>query len=70
MLMRLKSHPRAEKLFQRPERLLSLGFFLLILVGTALLSLPIAANDGRGIGLFNGFFTATSAVCVTGLVAA
>ena len=69
MLMRLKSHPRAEKLFQRPERLLSLGFFLLIVAGTALLSLPIAAQNGRSIGLFNGFFTATSAVCVTGLVA-
>ncbi len=67
--MRLKSHPRAEKLSQRPEQMLALGFFLLIVLGTALLALPIAAKDGRSIGLFNSFFTATSAVCVTGLVA-
>ncbi len=67
--MRLKSIPRAEQLSQRPERLLALGFFLLIVVGTALLSLPAAAQNGQSIGVFNGFFTATSAVCVTGLVA-
>ncbi len=57
------------KLLQRPERLLALGFLALILVGSALLSLPVSARSGRGIGYFNGLFTATSAVCVTGLVA-
>ena len=67
--MRLKSHPRAERLSQRPERLLALGFFLLIVVGTLLLALPAASRDGRGLGMFDSFFTATSAVCVTGLVA-
>jgi len=54
---------------QRPERMLALGFLLLILVGTVLLALPFSARDGRGIGWFNSLFTATSAVCVTGLVA-
>lgn len=52
----------------RPERVMAEGFILLIVLGTALLSLPVAARSGRSIGLFNGLFTATSAVCVTGLV--
>lgn len=52
-----------------PEGLLALGFLAVILVGTALLELPIATKDGRSIGLFDSLFTATSAVCVTGLVA-
>lgn len=63
---------RKEMLMQRairPERILALGFLLLILTGGATLSLPIAAADGKSIGLFNALFTATSAVCVTGLVA-
>lgn len=53
----------------RPERILALGFLVLILLGTALLSLPAAAQNGKSIGFFNSLFTATSAVCVTGLVA-
>ena len=51
------------------ESLLAMGFLAVILVGTVLLMLPAAARDGRSIGLFNSLFTATSAVCVTGLVA-
>ena len=38
----------------------------LIAIGTVLLALPIAGSDGS-IGILNAFFTATSAVCVTGL---
>lgn len=53
----------------RPERGLAGGFLLLILIGGLLLSLPIASATGRSIGVFNAFFTSTSAVCVTGLVA-
>ena len=51
------------------ESLLALGFLAVIFVGTALLALPVSARDGRSIGLFDSLFTATSAVCVTGLVA-
>jgi len=53
----------------RPERILAVGFLTLILLGTALLCLPIATYDGRGLSVFDSLFTATSAVCVTGLVA-
>lgn len=67
--MRAKARQWFSKLLTRPERLLALGFLVLILLGSVLLSLPVSARNGRGIGYFNGLFTATSAVCVTGLVA-
>lgn len=51
----------------KPERFLSLGFLALIVVGGLLLALPVSAAGGRSIGLRGGLFTATSAVCVTGL---
>lgn len=53
----------------RPERVLAGGFLVLILVGAALLALPFASASGQSMGLFDSLFTATSAVCVTGLVA-
>ena len=53
----------------RPEALLALGFLAVILTGTALLELPISVKDGHRLDLFDSLFTATSAVCVTGLVA-
>lgn len=62
---------RRPSLFQRtirPERILALGFLCVILVGTVLLSLPIATISHRTVGFHNALFTATSAVCVTGLI--
>ncbi len=55
--------------FQHAESILVLGFLAVILVGTVLLSLPVAARSGHSIGFFNSLFTSASAVCVTGLVA-
>ena len=55
--------------FQHAESILALGFLAVILLGTVLLALPAASRNGKGIGLFDSLFTATSAVCVTGLVA-
>lgn len=49
----------------RPDLLLPVTFLLAILVGTLLLSLPGMAT--RELGPLDAFFTATSAVCVTGL---
>jgi trk system potassium uptake protein len=51
-----------------PERLLTFGFILLIAIGTTLLCLPDCARDGHGPRFIDALFTATSAVCVTGLV--
>ena len=53
---------------QPPARIIAVGFALLILSGAALLMLPAAVQPGRNITPLNALFTATSAVCVTGLV--
>lgn len=50
-----------------PIRLLPLGYLTVILVGTLLLSLPVAVH-GERLTFFEAIFTATSASCVTGLV--
>lgn len=61
-----------EKLIKKfhlsPPKVLVLGFALIIAIGTILLTLPIATNDGQGLSWINAFFTSTSATCVTGLV--
>jgi trk system potassium uptake protein TrkH len=44
------------------------GFVVLIAVGTFLLSLPLASAAGNWTALLDALFTATSAVCLTGLV--
>lgn len=48
-------------------KIVAIGFALIILIGTALLMLPISSK-GEKISFINAFFTATSATCVTGLV--
>ena len=49
-----------------PAAKIVLGFLLAILVGTFLLSLPIANNDGRWFPFVDSLLTATGAVCITG----
>ncbi|WP_199242504.1 TrkH family potassium uptake protein [Desulfosporosinus fructosivorans] len=51
-----------------PARVLVFGFAAVILLGALLLALPQATQDGLGLPFLNAVFTATSAVCVTGLV--
>ncbi|SFS30408.1 TrkH family potassium uptake protein [Marininema halotolerans] len=51
-----------------PLKILVLGFAVVILAGAVLLSLPIATESGESISFLDALFTATSAVCVTGLV--
>ncbi|MBT9142537.1 MAG: Ktr system potassium uptake protein B [Dehalococcoidia bacterium] len=50
-----------------PPKILVGGFAALILLGAILLSLPFSTHDGQ-IPFLDALFTATSAVCVTGLV--
>jgi len=49
-------------------QIIILGFAAAILLGSLLLMLPFATRDGRGSSFPDALFTATSAVCVTGLV--
>lgn len=54
--------------FQHPARMITSGFGSAVLIGTGLLSLPVATESGERADLIDALFTATSAVCVTGLV--
>ncbi len=73
-LDRLK--PRADTgaaLLQRvrprhPAQVIALGFVGAILAGTAVLMLPISRQGPGGATFLEALFTATSAVCVTGLI--
>ena len=52
--------------FGSPTQVIAASFIGLIVAGTALLSLPISHGTER-VGVIDALFTATSAVCVTGL---
>lgn len=51
-----------------PVRVITLGFSLLIALGTVLLCMPFATRSGQSAGVVTALFTATSATCVTGLI--
>jgi trk system potassium uptake protein len=51
-----------------PTRLVPLAFLAAIIVGTLALMLPFAAANGQSAPFLTALFTATSAVCVTGLI--
>lgn len=50
----------------KTPQILALSFLVLILLGVGLLLLPAASHEG--LSFTDAFFTATSAVCVTGLI--
>ncbi len=50
-----------------PSSILVLLFAAAIAIGTILLALPLSQSSGQGGGWITALFTATSAVCVTGL---
>jgi len=49
-------------------QIIALSFGGIILLGTLLLSLPVASRSGQAVSVLDALFTATSATCVTGLV--
>ena len=51
-----------------PAAIVVSGFAVAVLVGTLLLLLPVSRNGPAGAGVVDALFTATSAVCVTGLI--
>lgn len=55
-------------LYASPPRILALGFALIILAGSLLLSLPVSSAAGLRTPFIDALFTATTATCVTGLV--
>ncbi|WP_307790519.1 TrkH family potassium uptake protein [Streptomyces actuosus] len=62
-----KARARLSLLAVHPARAVVVAFAGVVMVGTVLLSLPIASADGTEPGFVTALFTSTSAVCVTGL---
>lgn len=50
-----------------PYMTILLSFMVVTILGGILLSLPISMRYGKSVKLIDGFFIATSAICVTGL---
>ncbi|MFK0291790.1 TrkH family potassium uptake protein [Streptomyces sp. NPDC090442] len=51
-----------------PARTVVMAFAAVIVIGTALLALPVSSRENSATDLITSLFTSTSAVCVTGLV--
>lgn len=49
-------------------KMVAIGYLVIILLGTFLLTLPIASRDGQQVTFLGALYTATSATCVTGLI--
>lgn len=54
--------------YRNPPRLIGASFATLVLIGTVLLTFPAASAGALPVAPLDALFTATSAVCVTGLV--
>lgn len=55
---------------QSPARIIAFGFAAVILIGSGILMLPCSVRDGVTLRYIDALYTSTSAVCVTGLIAA
>ena len=53
---------------RNPSRVIAVAFAGAVVVGTVLLALPVASANGEQVEIVTALFTATSAVCVTGLI--
>jgi len=49
-------------------QIIMLSFLILILAGSVLLAMPFSAANGKAVSYIDALFTATTSVCVTGLV--
>lgn len=54
---------------QPPARIIVFGFAFVILLGSILLMMPFSVKEGVKLNYIDSLYTATSAVCVTGLIA-
>ena len=55
---------------QSPARIIAFGFAAVILIGSGILMLPCSVREGVALRYIDALYTSTSAVCVTGLIAA
>lgn len=59
---------RLQRIMANPVRILAFSFAAVILLGAMVLTMPLASREGLVTPFIDALFTATSAVCVTGLV--
>jgi Trk-type K+ transport system membrane component len=64
----IKNNSPVKALLRNPPLLMTVLYLAVVALGTALLSLPIATATGEGASFMEALFTATTALCVTGLV--
>ena len=57
-----------ESISLKPAQTIVLSFLLVILVGSLVLMIPFTSSTENGLDFLDALFTATSAVCVTGLI--
>lgn len=57
-----------DRLTNHPAQTILLSFMVVILAGSLILMMEFTTVDGRGLPFIDALFTATSAVCVTGLI--
>ncbi|GAA3347050.1 potassium transporter TrkG [Amorphoplanes nipponensis] len=68
LLGRVPAWQRRTDRFRHPAQVIASSFALAVATGTLMLSLPAATASGERADTVDALFTATSAVCVTGLV--
>ena len=66
MVINMKSSFKLKKISS--IHLIPVSFLIAILIGTILLMLPVASATGKSTDFLTALFTATTSVCVTGLV--
>ena len=59
---------KQKKLIVNSTHLIMLSFILAAFVGSILLSLPVSSASGQSVRYIDALFTATTSICVTGLV--
>ncbi|MCD8295443.1 MAG: Trk family potassium uptake protein [Clostridia bacterium] len=59
---------KRRKFVLSPWQILAIGYLIVILIGSVLLILPFATEEGESTSYLNSLFTSVSATCVTGLV--
>ncbi|MBR2341117.1 MAG: potassium transporter KtrB [Clostridia bacterium] len=59
---------RKKKFSLSTTQIILLSFLVTILIGSALLALPISSANGEAVPYLDALFTATTSTCVTGLV--
>ncbi|EST26285.1 hypothetical protein N566_24065 [Streptomycetaceae bacterium MP113-05] len=53
---------------RHPTQVIAVAFATAVIIGSGLLSLPVATESGERADFLDALFTSTSAVCVTGLI--